>query len=82
MRKDNRIGETNNNYQGLQMTIVAYRSRRDIDVKFSDGYIAHNVRYKSDTPEVHNYCSICGFKMDYTENYHDDRQISIFDDEQ
>lgn len=45
MRKNNRIGETNNNYQGLQMTIVAYRSRRDIDVKFSDGYIAHNVRY-------------------------------------
>lgn len=38
--------------------------------------------YKSDTPEIHNYCSVCGFKMDYTENYHDDRQISIFDDEQ
>lgn len=45
MRKDNRIGEVNKNYQGLQMVIIAYRNRRDIDVEFSDGYVAHNVRY-------------------------------------
>jgi hypothetical protein len=41
----NRINETKINNQGLNMTIIGYRSCKDIDVKFDDGYISYNKQY-------------------------------------
>ena len=39
MHKVDRTGESRINNQGLKMTIVAYRSGRDIDVQFEDGVL-------------------------------------------
>lgn len=43
--KTDRIGETNINNQGFQMTIIAYRKNNDIDIKFFDDFIVRNKRY-------------------------------------
>lgn len=40
-----RIGETNIANNGMEMWITDYRTNKDIDVKFSDGYEAFHVRY-------------------------------------
>ena len=45
-QQKSRIGETNNNSQGLKMTIIAYRASSDIDVKFDDGSIQSHRAYK------------------------------------
>ena len=42
-----RTGEVNIAKNGLQMTIVGYRSTHDIDVQFEDGVIVKNKRYSS-----------------------------------
>ena len=44
---DIRIGETAFATNGQIMTIIAYRNRNDIDVRFEDGYVAYNKRYNS-----------------------------------
>lgn len=46
MRED-RIGETRIAKNGLKMTIIEYRSSRDVDIKFEDGIIVTNKEYKS-----------------------------------
>ena len=45
MHKIDRTGETETNNQGLKMTIVAYKSARDIDVRFEDGLVIPNKTY-------------------------------------
>ena len=40
-----RVGEKNIMNCGLEAEIIAYRSYKDIDVKFEDGYIAYNRSY-------------------------------------
>lgn len=45
-KRDPRIGESKINFQGLEMTIIAYRSVQDLDVKFEDGYIKEHTAYK------------------------------------
>ena len=42
-----RIGETNKSNDGYDMTIIAYRSHKDIDIQFRDGTIVTNKRYDS-----------------------------------
>ena len=42
---DSRIGETSTSTNGQEMTIIAYRKKNDIDVRFEDGYIAYNKAY-------------------------------------
>ena len=42
-----RIGETRKMHNGMNATIVAYRSSTDIDVQFEDGEIAKNKRYSA-----------------------------------
>lgn len=44
-RKIYRIGEKNINKQGLQMVIINYRDRHNIDVKFDNGYIVNETTY-------------------------------------
>lgn len=44
-RLNDRLGETNHNYQGLLMTIIKYDGKRDIDVQFEDGFVYQNRRY-------------------------------------
>ena len=44
-KKENRIGETNINNQGFQMTIIKYKGCNDIDIKFFDDFIVKNKRY-------------------------------------
>lgn len=46
-KRDDRVGETNINNQGLKMTIIKYNKYEDIDVEFEDGYIAKNKSYGS-----------------------------------
>lgn len=45
--KNERIGETNINTKGFKMTIIAYRSGKDIDVQFEDGTVVKNKSYYS-----------------------------------
>ena len=45
-KRDQRIGESKINFQGLEMVIIAYRSSHDLDVKFEDGYIKEHTAYK------------------------------------
>ena len=40
-----RIGETKVMNNGLKATVIAYRSEKDIDVQFEDGYIRTNTHY-------------------------------------
>jgi len=40
-----RIGETRIMNNGMSATIIAYHNAHNIDVKFSDGYIAKGIRY-------------------------------------
>jgi len=40
-----RIGKTNKNQNGMNITIINYRKTNDIDVQFEDGYIAEHTRY-------------------------------------
>ena len=42
LKTDIRIGETTVANNGQKMTIIAYRSAKDIDIQFEDGYVAHN----------------------------------------
>lgn len=44
-RRNDRIGETKLNSDGLKMTIVEYNNANDLDVKFEDGYIARHKTY-------------------------------------
>ena len=41
-----RIGEKSKANNGMEMTIVAYRSSADIDVQFDDGNVVKNKRYQ------------------------------------
>lgn len=43
--KENRVGETKVANNGMQMTLITYRSSHDIDVQFSDGYIRYHTTY-------------------------------------
>ena len=45
LKTDIRIGETSFAKSGQVMTIIAYRSAKDIDVQFEDGYVAYNKSY-------------------------------------
>jgi len=45
-KKIERIGEQKHNNQKLLMTIVRYKSTRNIDVEFEDGFIAENTTYQ------------------------------------
>ena len=47
MRKvrNDRVGESTINNQGLKMTIIKYNKSNDIDVEFEDGYISRNKNY-------------------------------------
>lgn len=46
MRKNvERIGETKNNTQGFEMTIVAYRNSKSIDIQFEDGTLVSDRGY-------------------------------------
>ncbi len=45
LRKD-RIGETRENYQGIDMTITNYRNARDIDIRFENGDTVTNRKYE------------------------------------
>ena len=45
--RTDRVGETNIANNGLKMTIIAYRSCRDIDVRFEDGTIVEHRSYHS-----------------------------------
>lgn len=40
-----RLGEKNYNNQGLLMEIIKYNGKRDVDIKFEDGFISKNRRY-------------------------------------
>lgn len=42
----NRVGETNIAKNGQQMTIIAYRGHKDIDIQFDDGTVVTNKRYQ------------------------------------
>ena len=44
--KPNRIGEINMMSCGMKAEIIAYRNKDNIDIKFEDGNIVRNVRYK------------------------------------
>jgi hypothetical protein len=44
-KKIDRTGEEGNNNQGLKMWIKEYKTARDINVEFEDGYIAYNKSY-------------------------------------
>ena len=44
---DSRIGETAVATNGQRMTVIAYRSYNDIDVRFEDGYMACHKQYDS-----------------------------------
>lgn len=44
-RMNERLGEKNYNNQGLLMEIIKYNGKRDVDVKFKDGFISKNRRY-------------------------------------
>lgn len=41
----NRVGEVKKANNGLMMRIIAYRSRRDIDIEFEDGVIVYHRSY-------------------------------------
>lgn len=45
--KNAKIGQTNYNNRNEKMTIIAYRSSKDIDVQFEDGTIRTAVNYQS-----------------------------------
>lgn len=42
-----RLGETNRALNGLMMTIIAYRSGTDIDIRFEDGVIVEHKNYRA-----------------------------------
>lgn len=44
-RIKNRVGETNTSFEGQLMTIIAYRSNKDIDIQFEDGVVVTNKSY-------------------------------------
>lgn len=45
--KISHIGEKHIANNGLEMEIIAYRTREDIDIRFSDGYICEHKTYRS-----------------------------------
>lgn len=45
-KRDLRIGEQSVNNCGRRMKIIKYRSNKDIDIKFEDGYIKEHVNYQ------------------------------------
>ena len=47
LKTDIRIGETQTASNGQKMTVIAYRSTKDIDVRFEDGYVTYNKSYLS-----------------------------------
>lgn len=44
---DNRIGQKSNNKNGMEMTIIKYRSAKDIDVRFENGIIVKHRCYNN-----------------------------------
>lgn len=44
-RLKSRVGETNTSFEGQLMTIITYRSNKDIDIKFEDGIVVTNKHY-------------------------------------
>jgi hypothetical protein len=62
--REERIGETQINNQGLKMTIIEYRSNIDIDVQFEDGTILKHKTYNKFKHQHnimnYNYPTVCG----------------------
>lgn len=62
--REQRIGETQINNQGLKMTIIEYRNNMDIDIQFEDGTILRHKSYckfKNQHNIVnYNYPTVCG----------------------
>ena len=46
-KRSQRLGKTIQAKNGMKMTIIAYRSKLDMDVQFEDGVIVNNVRYNN-----------------------------------
>ena len=44
-KKEIRVGETRTMTNGMKTTIIAYRSNRDMDVRFEDGQVREGVQY-------------------------------------
>ncbi len=42
-----RVGETRQSFNGQMMTIIAYRTYDDLDVRFEDGTIVEHIRYNN-----------------------------------
>ena len=55
----NRIGETTIARNGMQLTIVGYRSAKDIDVQFEDGTLVKNRKYFEFTARKIGYPKPC-----------------------
>ena len=47
LKVKSKVGDEVINSQGLHMKVIAYRTYRDIDVQFEDGYIAYNKCYEA-----------------------------------
>lgn len=58
---DYKLGESNNNYQGLKMEIIQYFNANNVTIKFEDGTIKTNVNYscfKKGSVKNNNFSSI------------------------
>lgn len=62
--REERIGETSINNQGLKMTIIDYRDNTDIDIIFEDGTILKHKKYSKFKYQHnivnYNYPTVCG----------------------
>lgn len=62
--REERIGETQINNQGLKMTIIEYRNNNDIDVQFEDGTILKHKKYNKFKNQHnivnYNHPTVCG----------------------
>ena len=43
---NSKVGEKNNNFQGLEMTLIIYKNMKDITVQFENNYIVEHTTYK------------------------------------
>ena len=76
--KIERIGEVNFNTYGHKMTVVSYKSERDIEILFEDGHIkkCSYGRFKSGNvknnfmPSKYGIAYICLFVYKYIQRFH------------
>lgn len=74
-----RVGEKSMSSCGIGMTIIAYRSAKDIDVKFEDGTVVQNVwynRFKSGNVK-HPIAGKDGIRLGATNTNKDNRKMKI-----